>query len=59
MNKLLIYINWLNQKAKAQMAVNPKLWVSMLTTDLEHWADYGIFTPHQLGDYLDSQCGEL
>ena len=40
------------------MAVNPNLWVSMLTTDLDHWADYGIFTPTQLGDYLDSQCGE-
>ena len=25
----------------------------LLTDDLDHWAEYGIFTKAQLGDYLD------
>ena len=25
----------------------------LLTDDLDHWAEYGIYTKEQLGDYLD------
>ena len=41
-NKLLEYINRLNAKGQAMMDADPNLWVGMLTTDLDHWAGYGI-----------------
>ncbi len=58
-NKLLEYINQLNAKGQAMMDADPDLWVGMLTTDLDHWAGYGITTPDQLGDYLDAQSGDF
>ena len=48
--KLVAYINWLNAKGQAMMEDDPHLWVGMLTTDLDHWASYGITTPDQLGE---------
>lgn len=27
-----------------------------LTEDLNHWAEYGIHTAEELGDYLDMEC---
>ena len=42
--ELIDYIADLNEKAKGGF---------MLTTDLAHWAEYGITTKDQLGDYLD------
>jgi hypothetical protein len=41
------------------MEDDPHLWVGMLTTDLDHWASYGITTPDQLGEYLDAQSGDF
>jgi len=50
--ELIDYIAWLNEKAKGGFE---------LTTDLKHWAEYGITTKDQLGDYLDGcverECG--
>jgi hypothetical protein len=57
--KLVAYINWLNAKGQAMMEDDPHLWVGMLTTDLDHWASYGITTPDQLGEYLDAQSGDF
>ena len=42
--ELLDYIAFLNEKAKGGF---------MLTCDLAHWAEYGITTKDELGDYLD------
>ena len=50
--ELVEYIYDLNSKAKGGF---------VLTTDLKHWAEYGIHTKDQLGDYLDGcverECG--
>ena len=40
--ELIEYIYDLNSKAKGGF---------VLTTDLKHWAEYGIHTKDQLGDY--------
>ena len=42
--ELIDYIAVLNGKANGGF---------MLTSDLAHWAEYGITTKDQLGDYLD------
>ena len=42
--ELIDYIVWLNAKTGGGFE---------LTTDLAHWAEYGIHTKDQLGDYLD------
>tara|TARA_R110000851_G_scaffold13552_3_gene46266 strand:- start:540 stop:821 length:282 start_codon:yes stop_codon:yes gene_type:complete len=42
--ELIDYIAVLNEKANGGF---------MLTSDLAHWAEYGITTKDQLGDYLD------
>lgn len=41
-----------NAKSKAQMEKTPGLWISMMTDDLEHWADYGIYNVDQYEAYL-------
>jgi len=46
--ELLDYIYALNEKASGGF---------LLTCDLKHWAEYGITTKDQLGDYLD-ECVE-
>ena len=50
--ELIDYIADLNEKAKGGFE---------LTTDLKHWAEYGIHTKDELGDYLDGcverECG--
>ena len=33
-----------NERSREQMAEEPGLWIGMVTTDLQHWADYGITT---------------
>ena len=42
--ELIDYIVWLNERGRGGFE---------LTTDLKHWAEYGIYTKDQLGDYLD------
>ena len=46
---LVNYINELNAKTKARGAIGT------LTNDPEHWADYGVYTIKQLGDYLERE----
>lgn len=48
------YLNNLNERARAEMADNPDLWVSELTEDLEHWAEFNITTARDLANYLDA-----
>ena len=44
MTDLLKHIESINAEAQARMDAEPGLWCSMWTTDLDHWADYGVFT---------------
>jgi len=39
------YLAWLNRDTDFP-----------LTTDLSHWAEYGVTTARDLGDYLDNEC---
>ena len=43
----------INQEAKDYMERNPGSWHSGLTSDLNHWAGYGVTTAEQLDDYLN------
>ena len=45
-NDLLTYIKWLNGKGNPDFA---------LTEDLDHWAEYEVYTASDLGDYLDAE----
>ena len=44
MTTLLQHIESLNAQAQAWMDANPGDWCSKWTTDLAHWAEYGVFT---------------
>lgn len=44
MTDLLKHIEAINAEAQARMDADPDLWCSMWTTDLNHWAEYGVFT---------------
>tara|TARA_Y100000004_G_scaffold143761_1_gene163667 strand:- start:996 stop:1190 length:195 start_codon:yes stop_codon:yes gene_type:complete len=48
-NDLLTYIKWLNGKGNPDFA---------LTEDLDHWAEYEVYTASDLGDYLDAEIEE-
>ena len=41
---LLQHLESLNAEAQAWMDANPGDWCSMWTTDLDHWAEMGVFT---------------
>jgi len=41
---LLQHLESLNTEAQAWMDANPGDWCSMWTTDLDHWAEMGVFT---------------
>lgn len=47
----------INAESRAYMAANPGVWIGELAEDVEHWAEYGIFTADQLDAYLD-RCVE-
>lgn len=47
------HIEVLNEKNRIEMDNNPGLWISMTTTDIEHWARYGVYTPDQFDFYMD------
>lgn len=51
--KLQAHIRKENADARAQMAKRPGLWIGMMTDDLEHWQDYGVYTVEQYKQYLD------
>ena len=44
MNELIKHIEEINAKTQAWMDANPGAWGGMITTDLDHWAEYGVFT---------------
>ena len=50
------YINQLNEAAQKDMDADPNLWIGELTNDPDHWAEYGVYTPKQLGAYLDREA---
>ena len=54
--KLVAHINQLNSNAQDAMRNNPDLWIGMLTNDLNHWAEYGIYSVDDLENYLDACC---
>ena len=53
---LVKHINKLNADAQKLMDENPGLWISKLTNDPDHWAEYGICTVSELDTYLDAEA---
>ena len=53
---LMNYINELIEEAQKRMDAEPSLWISKLTNDPDHWAEYGVYTPKQLDSYLDKEA---
>ncbi|MEK9693815.1 MAG: hypothetical protein VW235_12890 [Rhodospirillaceae bacterium] len=52
MNELVKHIEAINAKSKEWMDANPGSWAGMITTDPEHWKEYGITTPAQYDRYM-------
>ena len=50
---LLERLEQINEESRAFMAKDPRNWAGMITTDLTHWAKYGVYTAEQLDYYLD------
>ena len=50
--ELKAHIEAENAEHKAEMERNPGLWISMMTTDLDHWAEYDIYNVDQYQSYL-------
>ena len=44
MNELQLHIEKINAESQAWVDANPGSWAGMLTTDLEHWNSYGVYT---------------
>ena len=42
----------INADAKKYMEDHPGSWCSGLTSDLDHWAGYNVYTAKELDDYL-------
>ena len=53
---LLERLNQINAEQIAFMAQHPQNWAGLLTTDLNHWAQYGVYTAEQLDHCLGSCC---
>lgn len=51
MNALVKHIEELNAKTQAWVDANPGSWAGMITTDLDHWAEYGIHTVEDFERY--------
>ena len=54
--ELVKYIDKLNADSETLMEENPGLWISKLTNDPDHWADYGVYSPQTLEAYLDAEA---
>lgn len=50
------YLAMINSNSAEWMAAGLNRWSSGLTSDLSHWAEYGITTAEGLGQYLDDCC---
>ena len=51
--ELLAYIEARNAESQKEMDMNPGLWIGIITTDLDHWAQQGIYTVEQYKFYMD------
>lgn len=56
MNDLVKHIEAINAKTQEWIDANPGSWAGMITTDLEHWKEYGITTPAQYDRYMLEQA---
>ena len=54
--ELVKYINKLNADSETLMEENPGLWISKLTNNPDHWAEYGVYDPYTLDAYLDAEA---
>ena len=45
-----------NEQSRKQMEETEGLWISMMTDDLQHWADYDIYNVEQYEAYLYHCC---
>ena len=54
--ELVKYINKLNADSETLMEENPGLWISKLTNNPVHWAEYGVYDPYTLDAYLDAEA---
>lgn len=58
-NNLKEYIENINAQGAAWVAEDPaNRCVGKLTTDLAHWASYGITTPEELEKYFEAEAGK-
>lgn len=51
--ELVAYIEARNAESQKEMDFNPGLWIGMITTDADHWAQQGIYTVEQYKFYMD------
>ena len=56
MNDLVKHIETINAKTQEWIDANPGSWAGMITTDVEHWKEYGITTPAQYDRYMLEQA---
>ena len=56
MNELVKHIEAINAKTQKWIDENPGSWAGMITTDLEHWKEYGVTTPAQYDRYMLEQA---
>lgn len=57
MSALLKHIEALNAKTQAWIDEDPgNRWAGMMTTDLDHWAECGVYTPEQFDRLMDEEC---
>ena len=57
MNELVKHIEAINAKTQKWIDEDPtNRWAGMITTDLEHWKEYGVTTPAQYDRYMLEQA---
>jgi len=56
MTDLLTHIKALNAKTQAWIDEAPGRFAGIMTEDLDHWNDYGIYTAAQFDRYMDEEC---
>ena len=54
--ELVKYIDKLNADSETLMEENTGLWISKLTNNPDHWAEYGVYDPYTLDAYLDAEA---
>jgi len=47
------HIDSVNDQSRKRMANEPGLWIGIVTNDLDHWAEYGIYNVEQYEFYMD------